>query len=41
MAKGLIHAHLLSGVDGDVIAIRSHRDVIVRKITARPRSPVW
>jgi hypothetical protein len=40
MAEGLILLHLLSGADGDIIAIRSLRNVIVCKITARPRSPV-
>jgi hypothetical protein len=40
MAEGLILVHLLSGVDGDVIAVRSNRNVIVCKITTRPRGPV-
>jgi hypothetical protein len=35
MAEGLILVHLLSGADGDVIAIRSHRNVIVCKIADR------
>jgi hypothetical protein len=33
MAEGLILVHLLSGEDGDVITVRSHRNVIVCKIT--------
>jgi hypothetical protein len=41
MAKGLILVHLLSGADGDVIAVRSHRNIIMCKRTARPRGPVW
>jgi hypothetical protein len=32
--EGLILLHLLSGVNGDVIAVRSLRNVIVCKITA-------
>jgi hypothetical protein len=36
----LVLLHLLSGADGDVIAIRSLRNVIVCKIAARPRSPM-
>jgi hypothetical protein len=39
--EGLVLLHLLSGADGDVIAVRNLRNVIVCKITARPRSPVW
>jgi hypothetical protein len=34
MAEGLILLHLLSGADGDVIAIRSLRNVIMCRITA-------
>jgi hypothetical protein len=41
MAEALIHLHLLSGVDGDVVTVRSLRNVIMCKITARPRSHVW
>jgi hypothetical protein len=37
---GLILLHLLSGADGDVIAVRSLRNVIVCKITAQPHGPV-
>jgi hypothetical protein len=40
MVEGLVLLHLLSGVDGDVIAIRSLRNIIVCKIMARPRGPV-
>jgi hypothetical protein len=38
--EGLVLLHLLNGVDGDVIAIHSLRNVIVCKITSRPRVPV-
>jgi hypothetical protein len=41
MVEGFILLHLLSGADGDVIAVRSIRNVIVCKITAQPRGPVW
>jgi hypothetical protein len=34
MVRGLILVHLDSGADGDVVAIRSLRSVIVCKITA-------
>jgi hypothetical protein len=40
MVEGLILLHLLSGVDRDVIVVRSLRNVIVCKIMARPRCPV-
>jgi hypothetical protein len=40
MVEGLILLHLLSGADGDVITVRSLRNVIVCKITARPHGPV-
>jgi hypothetical protein len=40
MVEGLVLLHLLSGADGDVIAVRSLRNVIMYKITARPRRPV-
>jgi hypothetical protein len=39
-AEGLVLLHLLSGVDADVIVIRSCWNVIMCKITARPRGPV-
>jgi hypothetical protein len=39
--EGLILLHLLSGAVGDVIVIRSLRNVIMCKITARPHGPVW
>jgi hypothetical protein len=39
MAEGLVHLHLLSGADGDVVAIRRLRNVIMCKITARPAVP--
>jgi hypothetical protein len=40
MAEGLVLLHLLSGVDGGVVIIRSLRNVIVCRITARPHGPV-
>jgi hypothetical protein len=38
--EGLELLHLISGADGDVIIVRSLRNIIVCKITARPRGPV-
>jgi hypothetical protein len=38
--EGLVLLHLLSGADGDIIAVRSLRNVIMCKIMARPRDPV-
>jgi hypothetical protein len=38
--EGLILLHLLSGADGDVVAVHSLRNVIMCKITARPHGPV-
>jgi hypothetical protein len=40
MMEGLVLLHLLSGADGDVIAICSLKNIIVCKIMARPRGPV-
>jgi hypothetical protein len=40
IVEGLILLHLLSGADGDVIAVCSLRNAIMCKITARLRSPV-
>jgi hypothetical protein len=40
MMERLILLHLLSGADGDVVAIRSLRNVIMCKITVQPRGPV-
>jgi hypothetical protein len=40
MVEGLIILHLLSGADGDVIAVRSLRNIIVCKIMARPHGPL-
>jgi hypothetical protein len=40
MAEGLVLVHLLSGADGDVVAVRSHRNVVMCKITARPHGPM-
>jgi hypothetical protein len=40
MAEGLVLLHLLSGVDGGVVIVRSLRNVIVCRITARPHGPV-
>jgi hypothetical protein len=39
--EGLILLHLLSGADGDVIIVRSLGNIIMCKIMARPRGPVW
>jgi hypothetical protein len=38
--EGLALLHLLSGVDGDVVAIHSLRNVIMCKIMAPPHGPV-
>jgi hypothetical protein len=38
--EGLVLLHLLSGADGDVVAVHSLRNVIMCKITARPHGPV-
>jgi hypothetical protein len=38
--EGLVLLQLLSGVDGDVVAIGSLRNIIMCKITARPNGPV-
>jgi hypothetical protein len=40
MVEGLVLLHLLSGADGDVVTVHSHRNVIVCKITAQPCSHV-
>jgi hypothetical protein len=40
MVEGLILVHLLSGADGDVIAVHNPRNVILCKITARLCGPV-
>jgi hypothetical protein len=40
MVEGLVLLYLLSGVDGDVVAVQSLKNVIGCKITARPRGPV-
>jgi hypothetical protein len=40
MVEGLVLLHLLSGADGDVVVVRDLRNVIVCKITARPRGPM-
>jgi hypothetical protein len=41
MVEGLILVHLLSGADGDIVAVRSLKNIIVCRIMARPRGPVW
>jgi hypothetical protein len=38
--EGFVLLHLLSGADGDIITVCSLRNVIIYKITARPRGPV-
>jgi hypothetical protein len=40
MAEGLVLLHLLSGADGDVVAIRSFWNVIMCMITAQPHGRV-
>jgi hypothetical protein len=40
MAQGLVLLHLLSGADGDVVAVHGLRNVIVYKLTAQPHGPV-
>jgi hypothetical protein len=40
MVEGLALAHLLSGADGDVVTVRSLRNVIMCKIMARPHGPM-
>jgi hypothetical protein len=40
MAEGLILLHLRSGMVGDVIIVRSYRNVIVCRIADRPPSLV-
>jgi hypothetical protein len=40
MMEELVLLHLLSGADGDVVAVRSLKNVVVYKITARPCGPV-
>jgi hypothetical protein len=40
IVEGLVLLHLHGGVDGSVIAVRSLRNVIVCKITARPCGPM-
>jgi hypothetical protein len=40
IVEGLVLLHLLSGADGDVIAIRNLRNVILCKITTQPCDPV-
>jgi hypothetical protein len=39
--EGLILLHLLSGADGDVIAIHSLGNITVCKIMTRPSGPMW
>jgi hypothetical protein len=40
MVEGLILLHLLSGADGDVVAVHSLRNIIMCKITARTYGPM-
>jgi hypothetical protein len=40
MTEGLVLLHLLNGTDGDVVAVRSLRNIIMCKITARPHGLV-
>jgi hypothetical protein len=39
MAEGLVLFHLLSGADGDVVAVRILRNIVVCKITVDPTVP--
>jgi hypothetical protein len=41
MVEGLILLHLLSGADGDVVAVRGLSNVIMCNIMTRPRGPMW
>jgi hypothetical protein len=41
MAEALVLLHLLIGVDGDVVTIHSCWNVIMCKIMARLRGPMW
>jgi hypothetical protein len=36
MVEGLVLFHLYGGMDGDVVAVRGHRNVIVCRIADRP-----
>jgi hypothetical protein len=36
MAEGLVLLHLHGGMDGDVIAVRGHRNVVMCRIADRP-----
>jgi hypothetical protein len=41
IVEGLVLPHLLSGVDGGVIIVRSFWNIIMCKITVQPYGPVW
>jgi hypothetical protein len=41
VAEGLILLHLLSGADGDVVTIRSFRNIVMCKKMAQPYGPMW
>jgi hypothetical protein len=41
MVEGPILLHLLSDVDGDVVAVHCLRNIIVCKITTQPCDHVW
>jgi hypothetical protein len=40
MVEELVLLHLLSGADGDVVAVCSLKNIIVCKIMTRPHSPM-
>jgi hypothetical protein len=40
LAERLVLLHLLGATDGNVVAIRGHRSIIVCKIADRPHGPV-
>jgi hypothetical protein len=41
LVKSLVLLHLLGATDGNVIAVRGHRNVIVCKIEDRPLGLMW
>jgi hypothetical protein len=41
LAERLVLLHLLSAMDGNVIAVRGHRNVIICKIADQPSGLMW
>jgi hypothetical protein len=41
MAEGLIPLHLLGATEGNVVAVRGHRNVIMCRTADRPPGLVW